>query len=69
LPCPNTSTHKVVSVHVGEAVDSDSLEVVDLNAQKIAGVVKRYFGQIVERWGFCGLYYKIILMIVSDDRK
>ena len=41
LPCPSTSTHKVVTVHIGDPVDSDSLEVVDFDAHRIAGVVKR----------------------------
>jgi hypothetical protein len=31
----------VVSVHVGDGVESDSLEVVDFDSERIAGVVKR----------------------------
>ena len=39
--CPNVFTHKVVSAHVGETVDSDSLEAVDFDSDRIAGVIKR----------------------------
>ena len=39
--CPNLSTHKVVSVHLGEGLDSDTLEAVDFDSERIAGLVKR----------------------------